>query len=219
MKTMTLLLSTLVAFTLFITGCIENPEAASQEVAKPSVSEESLGLRKTDLYGEHDTLASTTRYRTTAPGEGKVLKRAFQDAPPMISHSVDGMLPIKIDSNQCLSCHMPKMAKMVNATAIPKSHFTNFRPSTHMIDGEIVKSGRVIENTSSATLSHVSIVKQGDLVGARFNCTQCHAPQSQGNVAVQNNFEADYTSQNGASRSSWSGTKLMEGIDTSKAGN
>ena len=219
MKTMTILLSGLLGFTLFITGCVENTNATPDKVAKPTVTEESLGLRKTGLYGETTTTSSKTEYINTAPGESTTFKRAFQDAPPMISHSVEGMIPIKIDSNQCLSCHMPKMAAMVNATAIPKSHFTNFRPSTHIIDGEVVKSGVVIENTSSAELSNVSIVKQGDLVGARFNCTQCHAPQSQGNVAVQNNFEADYTSQDGASRSSWRGTKLMEGIDTTKAGN
>ena len=215
MKTIGILLASLMTFTLFITGCVESPKAKEQ-VAKPSVSEESLGLRKTDLYAEDDTLASETRYRSVSPGEGKTFKRAFQDAPPMISHTVEGMLPIKVDSNQCLSCHMPETAKLVNATAIPKSHFTNFRPTTYMIDGEIVKSGVVVENTSSASLRHVSIVKQGELVGARFNCTQCHAPQSQGNLAVQNNFEADYTSEDGAKRSSWKGTKLMEGIDTTK---
>ena len=218
MKTMTILLSGLLGFTLFITGCVENTNATPDKVAKPTVTEESLGLRKTGLYGETTTTSSKTEYINTAPGESTTFKRAFQDAPPMISHSVEGMIPIKIDSNQCLSCHMPKMAAMVNATAIPKSHFTNFRPSTHMIDGEIVKSGRVIQNTSSEQLENVSISRQGDLVGARFNCTQCHAPQSQGNLAVENNFEADYTHTSGATRSSWSGVKLMEGIDTTKAG-
>ena len=219
MKTIGILLAALMALTLFITGCVENPVAKETAVVKPTVSEESLGLRKTELYQETTTISSKTEYTHVAPGTSTKFKRAFQDAPPMIPHSLEGLLPIKVDNNQCLGCHMPAMAKMVNATPIPKSHFTNFRPSTHMIDGEIVKSGRVIENTSSESLSHVSIVKQGDLVGARFNCTQCHAPQSQGNVAVQNNFEADYTSQDGASRSSWRGTKLMEGIDTTKAGN
>lgn len=219
MKTITILVSTLVAFTLFMTGCNEtSPTVASQEVAKPTVTEESLGLRKTGLYGENTTTGAKTEYSHAAPGSSTKYKRAFQDAPPMIPHSVEGLIPIKIDNNQCLGCHMPDMAKLVNSTPIPKSHFTNFRPSTHMIDGHIVKSGVVIENTSSAQLEHVSIARQGDLVGARFNCTQCHAPQSQGNLAVENNFEAQYTHKNGASKSSWSGVKLMEGIDTSKAG-
>ena len=219
MKTIGILLAALMALTLFITGCVENPVAKETAVVKPTVSEESLGLRKTELYQETTTISSKTEYTHAAPGTSTKFKRAFQDAPPMIPHSLEGLLPIKVDNNQCLGCHMPAMAKMVNATPIPKSHFTNFRPSTHIIDGEVVKSGVVIENTSGAELKDVSIVKQGDLVGARFNCTACHAPQSQGNAAVENNFEADYTAKDGASRSSWSGTKLMEGIDTTKAGN
>ena len=218
MKTMGKIIFGSLGFIILFTGCFGTPESKEEKVAKATVSEKSLGLRKTDLSTEDGTAAAKTEYIGSAPGTSKNLKRAFQDAPPMIPHSVESMLPIKIDSNQCLSCHMPAMAKMVNATAIPKSHFTNFRPTTYVIDDEVVKSGVVISNTSSADLSHVSIIKQGELVGARFNCTQCHAPQSQGNLAVENNFEADYTSKDGASRSSWKGTKLMEGIDTLNSG-
>ncbi|MBC8238671.1 MAG: nitrate reductase cytochrome c-type subunit [Helicobacteraceae bacterium] len=219
MKTIGILSAGLMALTLFITGCVESPAAKETEVIKPTVSEESLGLRKTELYAETTTTSSKTEYIHAAPGTSTKFKRAFQDAPPMIPHSVEGLIPITIDNNQCLGCHMPAMAKMVNSTPIPKSHFTNFRPSTHIIDGHVVKSGVVVENTSSEQLENVSIVRQGDLVGARFNCTQCHAPQSQGNLAVENKFEADYTHKSGESRSSWSGVKLMEGIDTIKAGN
>ena len=206
----------LVSFAILFTGCLETPESKQDKVAEPTVTEESLGLRKTDIDTEASTSASKTEYIGAAPGTSTNMQRAFQDAPPMIPHSVDGMLPIKISSNQCLSCHLPDMAKLVNATSIPESHFTNFRPTTYIIDDQVVKSGVVIENTSDAALDDVSIVEQGELVGARFNCTQCHAPQSQGNLAVENNFEADYTSTDGASSSSWSGTKLMEGIDTTK---
>jgi cytochrome c-type protein NapB len=83
---------------------------------------------------------------------------------------------------------------------------TNFRPqSSYAIKGA---------NTSSEKLAHVSIKKGNKLIGARFNCTQCHAPQSDGDLAVENNFEADYTNPDGASKSSWNGAKLMEGINT-----
>lgn len=218
MKTISKFIFGIVAITTIFSGCNDGPATQTKEVVKPVVAETSLGLRKTNLYAEDDTLAAKTEYRATAPGTSQNLKRAFQDAPPMIPHSVDGMLPIKIESNQCLSCHTPDTAKLVGATSVPKSHFTNFRPSTYIIDGEVVKSGIVVNNTSSEDLTHVSIIKQGTLVGARFNCTQCHAPQSQGNLAVENNFEADFTAKDGANRSTWEGTKLMEGIDTMKSG-
>ena len=83
---------------------------------------------------------------------------------------------------------------------------TNFRPSrSYALKGV---------NTSDGTLDHISIVKDTKLIGARFNCTQCHAPQSTAPLAVENNFEPDYIRKDGASRSSWNGSKLMEGINT-----
>ena len=125
----------------------------------------------------------------------------------MIPHDVEGMLPITISDNQCSGCHMPEVASSMGATAIPSSHFTNFRPKS------VAQSGN---NTSSANLSDISIKAESKLVGARYNCSQCHAPQSGDALAVENTFEADFTSADGASKSSWSGTKLMEGIDTTK---
>jgi len=189
-------LSIAVASSIFFAGC------------QSTVSEESLGLRKTNLYTEAaDTAGNKVQYSTNAAGSGKFINRAFQDAPPMIPHDVEGMLPIKIGNNACIGCHAPAVAKSVGATPYPSSHMTNFRPSSsYAVKGV---------NTSDGTLKHISIKKEGKLVGARFNCSQCHAPQSEGQL-VENTFEADFTSANGANRSSWSGSKLMEGIDTTK---
>ena len=174
-------------------------------VAK-TVSEESLGLRKTDLYTESSTQGDETRYATNAAGSGKTIKRAFQDAPPMIPHDTEGMLPITINNNQCTSCHQPGVAESMGAKPYPASHMTNFRPVSRAISGK---------NTSTDKLADISIKKENTLVGARFNCSQCHAPQSD-SPAPKNNFEAVFTDANGANKSSWEGTKLMEGIDTTK---
>jgi cytochrome c-type protein NapB len=211
MKTINKITIGLVATTLLIVGCGDVAKAApAKEVKAPSfVTEESLGLRKTDLYSEaSDTKGHKAQYSKTYAGSGHKIKRAFQDAPPMIPHDVEGMLPVTIKDNQCISCHDPKVAKDMGATPYPSSHMTNFRPSSsYAIKGE---------NTSDGTLNHISIVKDTKLIGARFNCTQCHAPQSGDDLAVENTFEAVYTHKDGASKSSWSGTKLMEGIDTTK---
>lgn len=182
----------------------------------PTVSEESLGLRKTDLYSEQNsTRGDMTKYGTSAAGSGHKIPRAFQDAPPMIPHDIEGMLPITIDNNQCTGCHMPEVASSMGATPIPKSHFTNFRPATALSkDGKLTANGVAVENTSNEKLTDVSIQSTGDkLSGARFNCSACHAPQSEG-LAVENNFKPDYTSKDGANKSSWSGTKLLEGLNT-----
>jgi cytochrome c-type protein NapB len=168
------------------------------------VSEESLGLRKVDLYSEDQATPDQTNYTQQVAGTSKTINRAFQDAPPMIPHSVEGMLPIVMGNNQCTNCHMPEVAPSVKATPIPESHFTNFRAESKAIKGE---------NTSDAKMADVSIKKSTKLVGARFNCSQCHAPQSDGEL-VENTFTPDFTSKDGATKSSWEGSKLTEGLDT-----
>ncbi|MEA1892940.1 MAG: nitrate reductase cytochrome c-type subunit [Campylobacterota bacterium] len=216
MKTMSKITVGLLAATLLFVGCGDTGTAGSNGVGE-TVTEESLGLRKTDLYSERaDTEGDVTKYSTAAAGTSKTIKRAFQDAPPMIPHDVEGMLPITIKDNQCVGCHAPEVAASVGAAAYPSSHMTNFRAATAIAaDGRISKNGVATDNTSEAGMKNVSITKEGRLVGARFNCTQCHAPQSD-SPAPKNNFEATFLNEDGASKSSWTGTRLMEGIDTTK---
>ena len=165
---------------------------------KKVVTESVLGLRKTDLYSEKDdTVGMKTEYSSDAPGTSQRIARAFQDAPPMIPHSVEGLLPIKAGNNQCIGCHMPEVAKSVGAVPVPKSHLTNFRP-THKFDGK--QFSKSIDNYKNET----AISKTGTkLVMARFNCSQCHAPQSKGDLAVSNTFEGGFSEKNGKSASSW----------------
>ena len=206
----------LVAATLLLVGCNENAAPKESKVVIPTVSENTLGLRKSTLYDEN-IKPHGTKYSDSYAGSGHKIERAFQDAPPMIPHDVTGLIPIKIGDNQCLNCHMPDVASSMGATPIPPSHFTNFRPKTTLAkDGEVEKNGRIIKNTSSEELKNVSIkpTKNGKLYGGRYNCTQCHAPQDTGNLEVANNFKPDYTDVNGSSKSTWEGAKLMEGIDT-----
>ena len=164
---------------------------------KKVVTEEALGLRKTDLYGEDKVTPAKTDYSRPAPGSSKRFERAFVNAPPMIPHSVDGLLPITKDNNQCLGCHMPDVAKSMNATPIPESHFTNYRPTTVMKDGEEVKGGKVI-GIAKGDLGNVGDIKIAKakhlktLYQGRFNCSQCHAPQAKVDTAVGNTFEPDF---------------------------
>ena len=209
MKTISKITIGLAAVALLFVGCNDASKAApTKEVKAPkTVTEESLGLRKTDLYSETvETEGDATHYSKSVAGSGHKIARAFQDAPPMIPHDVEGMVPITINDNQCVACHDPMVAKDMGATPYPSSHMKNFRPAS------VAQSGA---NTSSASLANISIKDEHKLVGARFNCTQCHASQADA-PAPKNNFEAVFTHADGASASSWSGTKLMEGIDTTK---
>lgn len=208
MKTISKITIGLTAALLLFSGCDSASPSASAKVA-PTITEESLGLRKTDLYSEKTTTGMKTQYRTSYAGSGEKISRAFQDAPPMIPHDTAGMLPIKIGSNQCTGCHMPEVAASVNATPIPKSHFTNFRPSHKLSSKGFSKS---VDNMKN----EVAIKETAHLVGARFNCTLCHATQSEGDLAVENTFEAAFTKPDGASKSTWAGDAYMDQIDTIK---
>lgn len=183
MKLSKLTLGIATAAALFVVGC----------TASKTVSEESLGLRTTNLYTEDTTSGDRTQYSVQPAGTSTKIVRAFENAPPMIPHDVEGMLPITISNNQCTMCHEPAVAESMKATPIPKSHFTNFRPETKMTkDGVMLKEGKHLDNTSDIK----GVTKPLDsLSGTRFNCTQCHAPQSEGNNVPQNNFAADFRSE------------------------
>jgi len=163
---------------------------------KKEVTEEALGLRKTNLYAEEgETEGVQADFSRPAPGQSTKFERAYVNAPPMIPHSVEGLLPIKRDNNQCLGCHMPESAKAMGATPIPTSHFTNYRPTTVYKDGELVKEGKTVG--MSGELGNVGDIKiakakkMDKLYQGRFNCSQCHAPQAKIDTVVGNTFQSD----------------------------
>ena len=81
----------LVTGALLFVGCGGDAQPTvekSEAKAVASVSEESLGLRKTNIHEEEGTVASKTEYRSAQPGTSTKIKRAYQDAPPMIPHDV-----------------------------------------------------------------------------------------------------------------------------------
>ena len=158
-----------------------------------SISEESLGLRKTNIYTENGTTPDKTKYTEAAPMTSTKFPRAFENAPPMIPHNIEGMLPITLNSNQCMGCHMPEIASSVGAVAIPASHFSSFRPKTKLHkDGSLSKNGKKFRNSADIVTTHY---KLASLSPARTTCTQCHAPQSQSDIGVANEFAPHFRNQ------------------------
>jgi len=179
-------------------GVQNAPERESKEDLgnKKVVTESTLGLRKDSLYTEDNKeLPAITDYDRPAPGTSTRFERAYVNAPPMIPHSVDGLLPITKNNNQCIGCHMPEAAKGMGATPIPVSHFTNYRPTTVYKDGELVKEGKTVGmNGELGNVGDIKIAKAkklDHLYQGRFNCSQCHAPQSKIDTDVANTFKAD----------------------------
>ena len=179
-----------------------------------SISDTALGLRKTDLMGEDKVKPMAFDYDRPAPGASKKFERAYKDAPPMIPHSVEGLLPITKENNQCLGCHLPEVAKSMGATPIPPTHFTDYRPETIMKDGKVIKEGKVVgkdlKNTADLKLAKAKRLKK--LYEGRFNCTQCHAPQARVKTEVANTFKPDYRDSIYKEHSSLADA-MNEGID------
>ena len=176
--------------------------------APKTVTEDSLGLRKVDIYSEDKAAPDETKYGTSQPMSGYKIERAYQNAPPMIPHDVEGMLEITPDNNMCVGCHDVSVAESMTATPIPKSHYIDFRPK-HKLTGE--KFEKSIDNMKN----EVSIKPIETISNARFNCTACHAPQSTGGLAVENTFKANYTRKDGSSKSTWNEV-LTDDLDTLK---
>jgi len=154
-----LISSALIAGFIFA-GCQQTANANTVSNKEVKVT----GIRKANLNDDSQNLP-VVKYHEQAPVPGKVkpFKKSFSDAPPMIPHSVEGMVPITRNSNMCLNCHMPQAAKSMGVTAIPASHF--------------------VDNFESGK-------KTAKLAGSRYNCTLCHAPQAKVDPVVENKFES-----------------------------
>jgi nitrate reductase (cytochrome), electron transfer subunit len=195
----------LVKLTLAITVAATILFAAN---TKNVIDDDSIGLRKVDLLSEEKAAPDETKYGTAQPMSGYKIERAYQNAPPMIPHDVEGMLEITPQNNMCVGCHDVSVAESMTATPIPKSHYIDFRPK-HKLDGE--KFIPAIDNMKN----EVSIKPIETISHARFNCTACHAPQSTGKLAVENTFEANYTRKDGKDKSTWDEV-LTDDLDTLK---
>ena len=169
------------------------------------VSEEELGLRKTDLYSENDTLGQMAQLVKTAAGQSENIERSFENAPPLIPHTVEGFLPIKAKSNTCLACHLPELAEAAKATSVPVSHLMNFRPDM------IEKDGKYFVNADEAN-NEVIEVKLEKLSFTRYNCSQCHVAQADITVLVDNTFIAEFRNEEMKKKSNF-GDNVKEGMN------
>ena len=80
-----------------------------------------------DVIDEDDIKLADINWTKPAAGESKRYDRSFENAPPLIPHDLEGLIPITADNNMCVSCHMPEVAKDVGATPIPKSNLYSIR--------------------------------------------------------------------------------------------
>lgn len=127
-----------------------------------------------DVMDEEEVKLVDINWTKPAAGEAQRYERSFENAPPMIPHDLEGLIPITADNNMCVSCHMPEVAKDVGATPIPKSHLYSIRNKKDL---------------------------EGKLSDDRFNCTTCHVPQANVEAKFKNNFKPEYRDANSSQHS------------------
>jgi len=153
-------LSLFLVLLVFAASCAS--ESGSNGSTAAAVTDDELSYRNEPLAADSGT--PEVSFAAEEPGDSELVERSFENAPPVIPHSVEDLLPITIDENTCVECHLPEEAESAGATAVPASHLYDMRRDKQL-----------------ATLNP-----------ANYNCTLCHAPQAKTGDLVENTFEPDY---------------------------
>jgi cytochrome c-type protein NapB len=84
--------------------------------------------------------------------------RNYPEQPPLIPHSIDGY-QVDLNGNKCLSCHARARTGESQAPMLSITHFMD-------------RDGQALASVSPR----------------RFFCTQCHVPQHEVKVPIENDF-------------------------------
>ena len=175
--------------------------AACSNTNNEVIDEDKLGIITADVKSDDTHLKEKAIFSDATPGSAETFERSFENAPPMIPHTTEGFLPIKMDNNICITCHMPDVAEAFGATPVSKTHFTDLRPKMVEING-------VLQFEDEST---ISIEELDELNHSYFNCSQCHAPQADVHIDIENLFTPEFREEFGLEKSSLK-SKLEEGI-------
>jgi len=119
-----------------------------------------IGLSKASVF---DTPApGPVSDEASEPGERSAVTPAYQGSPPVIPHTVSDFIPITLDGNACIDCHMVEEKVAGEPTPIPQSHFVDLRNTPDEIRDEVA--------------------------GARYDCLTCHVARTDAMPLVENRF-------------------------------
>ena len=128
-----------------------------------AIDELNMGLSKTSVFDTPTPNVYT--YSDAKPGYNDRLAKSWDELPPQIPHKVEEFLPVVMDDNQCLECHdVPKYI------------------------GRPYNMDRTRKSKSPMSKDHYASEDLDEISGARFNCMQCHVPQSNAAPLVDNTY-------------------------------
>ncbi|MEN8125284.1 MAG: nitrate reductase cytochrome c-type subunit [Bacteroidota bacterium] len=189
-------------FILLIVSVVAFGSCKSDDTSKIKKSDQEVSAGD-ELMVDKVEIGEMDLYSITPENESSGIDRAFENAPPLVPHTVVGMVDIKMNDNECLLCHMPNKAKAEDATPIPKSHFIDYRPKiTKQGDQWLVdaKENEVVQSTVSDKLEN-----------SRFFCNQCHVPQTDATIFLRNTFKPEFRNLSDKSKSDLD-EKIGEGV-------
>ncbi|MDD5250242.1 MAG: nitrate reductase cytochrome c-type subunit [Rhodocyclaceae bacterium] len=110
-----------------------------------------------------DQAPDTKQYSERAPGTGspELIKRTFSTQPPLIPHAIEKYLPITLDENDCMDCHITDEFKGKKMPRMGDSHFSKTRK----------------EEDGTPAVNMV-----------RWQCVTCHVVQADAKPLVENTF-------------------------------
>lgn len=144
-KTASLALATLIAS---IIGCASTSGPAPMRGA---------GVTAPDRAPEVKVYAS----KVPGVGEQHLIERTFVGQPPVVPHDVEKYVPITVEDNACLECHV---TNELRGKPMPKMGVSHFSTSKKEKDG-----------SPAVEMS-------------RFQCDTCHVPQADAKPLVDNRF-------------------------------
>ena len=102
-------------------------------------------------------------YAEKIPGVGQasLISRTFVGQPPMVPHTVEQYVPLTIEENACLECHITDELRGQKVPKIGESHFSKTLKK---------KDGKPAVEMS------------------RFQCDTCHVPQVDAKPLVDSKF-------------------------------
>lgn len=151
--------TSLLALVVTLAACTSGTGSAPPPPAGPAgIPESAIGLAPGTTADQPPQ--PPIPFNRDGPGDSTPRPRPNPEFPPVVSHSLDGIDPITTAANPCLECHLGEAAADVGATAIPPSHFVDFRRDPGVAGDE--------------------------LAATRYNCTACHVAQTGAPPLVEN---------------------------------
>ena len=143
-----------------VTGCAQKSTVIAEAEQPAGIASRAIGLSYAEITAIPDPLLF--HFVDSEPGDVPLPERPYYLSPPVITHTLESMVPITQAINECLECHAVEEKEPGEPTPVPASHYIDLR--------------RTPETT------------QDEVVGSRYNCVVCHVAQTDAPPLVANLF-------------------------------